>query len=150
MFGNAEGMVKQIIKVADSPPDLNAQGSDELDGEESEVVPKSACHPSNTSPSQPPAKRFQSHIIPSTLRNSKTTLATLPTSIPPASPDSSHTRPALNSVVRPSPIQRPRNSPIVTSQQLQPVASTSRRREELSPFPFPATQVFQHRDCWPI
>ncbi|MBW0493058.1 hypothetical protein O181_032773 [Austropuccinia psidii MF-1] len=61
-----------------------------------------------------------------------------------------HTRPALNPEVRPSPIQQPRTSPILTSQQLQPVASTSRRREELPPLPFPVTQVFQHRDQWPI
>ncbi|MBW0481942.1 hypothetical protein O181_021657 [Austropuccinia psidii MF-1] len=120
--------------------------SDELDGEEVEVVPNSTGHPSNTSNSQPPSKRFQSHIIPSTPRNFQPTLAT----IPPASPNSSHTRPALHPAVRPSPIQQPQNSPIVTSQQLQPVASTSRRREEISHFPFPAAQVFQHRDHWPI
>ncbi|MBW0475909.1 hypothetical protein O181_015624 [Austropuccinia psidii MF-1] len=78
--------------------------------------------------------------------NFQPTLAT----IPPASPHFSHTRPSLNPAVRPSPIQQPINSPIVTSQQLQPVASTSRKREELSPFPFPAAQVFQRRDCWPI
>ncbi|MBW0561862.1 hypothetical protein O181_101577 [Austropuccinia psidii MF-1] len=125
---------------------LEGPSPDELDGEEVEVVPNYAGHPSNTSPSQPPAKRFQSHIIPSTPRNFQPTLAT----IPPASPNSSHTRPALNPAVRPSPIQQPRNSPIVTSQQLQPVASTSRRREELSPFLFPASQVFQRRDHWPI
>ncbi|MBW0463371.1 hypothetical protein O181_003086 [Austropuccinia psidii MF-1] len=127
----------------------NAEGSDELDGEEAEVVPNSAAHPSNTSSSQPPAKRFQSHIIPSTPRTFQPTLATIPTPILPASPNSSHTRPALNPSVRPSPIQQPRNSPIVTSQQLQPVASTSRRREH-SPLPFPASQVFQRRDLWPI
>ncbi|MBW0491684.1 hypothetical protein O181_031399 [Austropuccinia psidii MF-1] len=132
------------------PPDPDAEGSDELDGEEAEVVPNSLGHPSNTSPSQPPSKRFQSQIIPSTPRDFRPTLATVPTSIPPASPHSSHTRPALNPAVRPSPIQQPRNSPIVTSQQLQPVASTSRRSEELSPFPFSASQVFQCRDCWPI
>ncbi|MBW0508834.1 hypothetical protein O181_048549 [Austropuccinia psidii MF-1] len=125
---------------------MDAEGSDDLDGEEVVVVPNSAGHPSNTSPSQPPAKRFQSQIIPSTPRNFQPTLA----AIPPASPHSSHTRPALNPELRPSPIQQPRNSPIVTSQQLQPVASTSRRREELSPFPFPAAQVFQCRDQWPI
>ncbi|MBW0557830.1 hypothetical protein O181_097545 [Austropuccinia psidii MF-1] len=143
---NAEGMVKQIRQTANSPPDPYGAGIDELDGEEVEVVPNSACHPSNTSPSQPPAKRFQSHIIPSTPRNFQPTLAT----IFPESPNSSHTRPAFNPAVRPSPIQQPRNSPIVTSQQLQPVASTSRRREELSPLPFPSAQVFQRRDCWPI
>ncbi|MBW0583009.1 hypothetical protein O181_122724 [Austropuccinia psidii MF-1] len=91
-------------------------------------------------------KRLQSQVIPSTPRTFQPTLAT----IPPASPHSSHTRPALNPTVRPFPIQQSRNSPIVTSQQLQPVASTSRRREELSPLLFPATQVFQSRDRWPI
>ncbi|MBW0521457.1 hypothetical protein O181_061172 [Austropuccinia psidii MF-1] len=39
---------------------------------------------------------------------------------------------------------------MVTSQQPQPVASRSRRREDTSPFPFPAAQVFQCRDQWPI
>ncbi|MBW0577206.1 hypothetical protein O181_116921 [Austropuccinia psidii MF-1] len=136
-------MVKKVRKIANSPPDLDAEGSDALDGEEVEVVPNSAGHTSNDSPAQPPAKRFQSQIIPSTPRNFQPTLTT----IPPASPNSSHTRPALNPEVRTSPIQQPRNSPIVTSQQLQPVASTSRRREELAPLPFPAAQVFQCRDC---
>ncbi|MBW0549572.1 hypothetical protein O181_089287 [Austropuccinia psidii MF-1] len=136
---NAKGMVKEIRQISDSPPDMDAEGSDELDSEEVEVVPNSAGHPSNTSPSQPPAKRFQSHIIPNTPRNFQPTLATIPTSINPASPSFSHTRPSLNPAVRPSPIQNPRNSPIATSQKLQPVASTSRRREELSPLPFPGT-----------
>ncbi|MBW0567582.1 hypothetical protein O181_107297 [Austropuccinia psidii MF-1] len=91
------------------PPDPDAEGSDELDGEEVEVVPNSSGHPSNTSPSQPPAKRFQSQIIPSTPRSFQPTFATIHTSNPPASPHSSHTRPALNPAVRPSPIQQPRN-----------------------------------------
>ncbi|MBW0539298.1 hypothetical protein O181_079013 [Austropuccinia psidii MF-1] len=147
---NTEGIVKRIRQIANSPPDLDAEGSDELDGEEVEVVPNSAGNPSNTSPSQPPAKGFQSQVIPSTPKAFQTTLATIPTSIPPASLHSSHTRLALNPAVRPSPIQQSRNSSIVTSQQFQPVASTSRRREELFPFPFPAAQVFQHRDQWPI
>ncbi|MBW0579032.1 hypothetical protein O181_118747 [Austropuccinia psidii MF-1] len=118
---NTEGIVNQIRQISDSPPDSDAEGSDELDGEEVEVVLNSAGHPSNTSSSQPPAKRFQTQIIPSTHRGFQPTLATIPTSIPPASPHSSHTRPAFNPAVRPSPIQQPRNSPIVTSQQLQPV-----------------------------
>ncbi|MBW0541722.1 hypothetical protein O181_081437 [Austropuccinia psidii MF-1] len=143
---NTEGIVKRIGQIADSPPDPDSEGSDELDGKEVEVVSNSAGHPFNTSPSQPPSKRFQSQIIPSTPRNLQPTLATVPTYIPPASPHSSHTTPALNSAVRPSPIQQPRNSPIVTSQKLQPVASTSRKREELSPLPFSAAQVFQRRD----
>ncbi|MBW0501914.1 hypothetical protein O181_041629 [Austropuccinia psidii MF-1] len=119
---------------------------DELDGEEVEVVPNSAGHPSNTSPSQPPSKRFQSQFIPSTLRTFQLTLSTIPTSILPALPNSSHTRPALNPAVGPSPFKNARNAPIVTSQQLQPVASTTKRREELSPFPFPAAQLFLRRD----
>ncbi|MBW0494638.1 hypothetical protein O181_034353 [Austropuccinia psidii MF-1] len=120
---NTEGIVKRIRRIADSPPDPDAEGSDELDGKE---------------------------VIPSTPRKFQPSLVTIPTFIPPASPHSSHTRPALNPAVRPYPIQQSRNSPIVNSQQLQPVASTSRRREELSPFPFPAAQVFQRRDQWPI
>ncbi|MBW0491758.1 hypothetical protein O181_031473 [Austropuccinia psidii MF-1] len=143
---NTEGIVKQMRQIPVFPPDPDAEGSDELDGEEVEVVPNSSGHPSNTSPS----KNFQSEIIPSTPRDLQPTLPTIPTSIPPASPHSSHTRPALNPEVRPSNIQHPRNSPIVTPQQLQPFASTSRRREELSPLPFPAAQVFQCRDQWPI
>ncbi|MBW0534391.1 hypothetical protein O181_074106, partial [Austropuccinia psidii MF-1] len=129
-----------------TPPDPDAEGSDELDGEEFRVVPNSAGHPPNTSPSQPPAKRFQSHIIPSTPRNFQPTLA----AVLPALPSSSHTRPSLNPAVRPSPIQQPRHSPIVTSQQLRPVARSSRRREELSPLLFPANQVFEFRDRWTI
>ncbi|MBW0497429.1 hypothetical protein O181_037144 [Austropuccinia psidii MF-1] len=143
---NTEDIVKRIRQIANFPPDPDAKGSDELDGEEVEVIPHSSGHPSNSSPSQPPSKRFQNKVISSTPRNFKPTLAT----IPPASPNSSHIRPALNPEVRPSPIQQPRNSPIVTSQQLQPVASTSRRREELSPLLFPAAQVFQRRGQWPI
>ncbi|MBW0572573.1 hypothetical protein O181_112288, partial [Austropuccinia psidii MF-1] len=65
-------------------------------------------------------------------------------------PGSSHTRLAINPAVRPSPTQKSRASPIVTSQQLQTEASSSRRRGELSPLLFPAAQVFQKRDCWTI
>ncbi|MBW0480359.1 hypothetical protein O181_020074 [Austropuccinia psidii MF-1] len=39
---------------------------------------------------------------------------------------------------------------MVTFQQLQPVASSSRRREDCSPLLFPAAQVFQQRTRWPI
>ncbi|MBW0479934.1 hypothetical protein O181_019649 [Austropuccinia psidii MF-1] len=111
---NTEVIVKRIRQSDNSPPDLDAEGNDELDGEEVEMAPNPASHPSNTSPSPPPAK------------------------------------PALNQEVRPSPIQQSRNSPIVTSRKLQPVASTSRRREELSPLPFPAAQVFHGKDQWPM
>ncbi|MBW0547332.1 hypothetical protein O181_087047 [Austropuccinia psidii MF-1] len=113
-----EGIVKGIRRISDTPPGPDAE---------------------------PPDKKFQIQVIPSTPRNLQPTLATTP-----ASPHSSHTRPALNPAVRPSPIQQSRNSPMINSQQLQHMASTSRRREELSPFPFPAAKVFQHRDQWPI
>ncbi|MBW0551973.1 hypothetical protein O181_091688 [Austropuccinia psidii MF-1] len=76
---------------------------------------------------------------PHTPRNFQPTLATVPTSLPPASPSSSHSRPALTQAVGPSPILKPRNSPIITSQQLQPMSSSTRRRDGFSPFPFPAT-----------
>ncbi|MBW0543766.1 hypothetical protein O181_083481 [Austropuccinia psidii MF-1] len=65
---NTEGIVKRIRQILDSQPDSDSECSDELDDEEVEVVPNSAGHPSNTSPSQPPAKRFQIQVIPSTPR----------------------------------------------------------------------------------
>ncbi|MBW0575658.1 hypothetical protein O181_115373 [Austropuccinia psidii MF-1] len=95
---NTEGIVKRIRQISNSPPDQDSECSDELDGEEVEVIPHSSGNPSNSSPSQPPSKRFQNQVIPSTPRNCQPTLATIPTSIPPASPHSSHTRPALNTV----------------------------------------------------
>ncbi|MBW0509338.1 hypothetical protein O181_049053 [Austropuccinia psidii MF-1] len=144
--GSRKRYVARWTNVEGPIPVGDAEGSDELDGEEVEVIPHSAGQPSHDSPSQPPFKRFQSQVIPSTPRNFQPTLATIPT----ASPHSSHTSPALNKAVRPSPIKKSRNSPIVNSQQLQPVASTSRRRDKISPLPFPAAQVFQHRDQWPI
>ncbi|MBW0569502.1 hypothetical protein O181_109217 [Austropuccinia psidii MF-1] len=104
----------------------------------------------NASSSQPLSNRFHSHIIPRTPRNFQPTLAAIPTSLPPASPSPSHARPALNQAVRQSPIQKPRISPIITSQHLQPMARSRGRRDGFSPLPFPATQVFQRRDHWPI
>ncbi|MBW0479750.1 hypothetical protein O181_019465 [Austropuccinia psidii MF-1] len=56
---NTEGVVKRTRQIANSPTGPNAEGSDEMDGEEAEVVLKSAGHQSSTSPSQPPAKIFQ-------------------------------------------------------------------------------------------
>ncbi|MBW0525518.1 hypothetical protein O181_065233 [Austropuccinia psidii MF-1] len=91
------------------------RNSDELDGEEVEVVHNSVGHQYSTSSSHPPTKRFQSHIIASTPRTFQPTLATIPTSLPPSSQSSSTTRPALIPAVRPSPIHQSRNSPIVTS-----------------------------------
>ncbi|MBW0580362.1 hypothetical protein O181_120077, partial [Austropuccinia psidii MF-1] len=126
---NTEGVVKRIRRISDSPADPDAEGSDELDGEEVVVVPHSVGHSSNNSSAQPLANRFQSQVIPSTPRTFQPVLSSIPTTIPPSSPSTSHARPALNPEVRPSPSQQPRNSPITTSQQLQPVASSSRRRD---------------------
>ncbi|MBW0579725.1 hypothetical protein O181_119440, partial [Austropuccinia psidii MF-1] len=126
---NTERVVKRIGRISDSPTDPDAEGSDELDGEEVVVVPHSVGHPSRNSSSQPLANRFQSQVIPSTPRTFQPMLASIPTTIPPSSPSTSHSRPALNPAVRPSPSQQPRNSPITTSQQLQPVTSSSRRRD---------------------
>ncbi|MBW0504410.1 hypothetical protein O181_044125 [Austropuccinia psidii MF-1] len=39
---------------------------------------------------------------------------------------------------------------MITFQQLKPVASSSRRREDRSPFLFLAAKVFQKRKPWPI
>ncbi|MBW0560966.1 hypothetical protein O181_100681 [Austropuccinia psidii MF-1] len=147
---NTEWVVKRLRKIADSPTDPDAEGNDELDGEEVVVVLHSVGHPSRNSSAQPLANRFQSQVIPSTPRTFQQVLASTPTTIPPSSPSTSHARPALNPAVRPSPSQKPRNSPITTSQQLQPMASSSKRRDGLSPLPFPAAQVFQRRDFWPI
>ncbi|MBW0520826.1 hypothetical protein O181_060541 [Austropuccinia psidii MF-1] len=124
---NTEGVVKGIKKISDSPADPDAEGSEE-----------------------PLANRFQRQVIPSTPRTFQPVLASIPTTIPPSSPSTSHVRPSLNPAVRPSPRQQARNSPITASQQLQPVGSSSRRRDGLSPLLFPAAQVFQKRDCWPI
>ncbi|MBW0507962.1 hypothetical protein O181_047677 [Austropuccinia psidii MF-1] len=83
-----EGLVRQIRRITNSAPDPDSEGSDELDGENVDVVNNTFGHQSSTSPSQPPAKRFQSGHIPSTHRSFQPTLATIPTSLPPASPSS--------------------------------------------------------------
>ncbi|MBW0491821.1 hypothetical protein O181_031536 [Austropuccinia psidii MF-1] len=64
----SEGVMKQIRKIAKSLLDTYAKVSDELDGEEVEVVLNSNGHHSSTSTSQPASKRFQSQLVPSTLR----------------------------------------------------------------------------------
>ncbi|MBW0496089.1 hypothetical protein O181_035804 [Austropuccinia psidii MF-1] len=97
---------------------IDAEGSDQLDGEEVVVVPHSVGHSSRNSSAPPLANRFQSQVIPSTPRTFQPVIASIPTPIPPSSPSTSHAMPALNPAVRPSPSQKPRNSPITTSQQL--------------------------------
>ncbi|MBW0509961.1 hypothetical protein O181_049676 [Austropuccinia psidii MF-1] len=98
---------------------LEDPSHDELVGEEAEVVNNPVGHQSRTSPSQPPSKIFQSLLIPSTPRNFQPTLVTIPTSLPPSVPSSSHTSTSMIPELRPCPIQQSRASPIVTSQQLQ-------------------------------
>ncbi|MBW0497870.1 hypothetical protein O181_037585 [Austropuccinia psidii MF-1] len=89
-----------------------------------------ATNPVSDSPSQPDSRGFQSQIILTTPINLQPILFSIPSSIPPPSPNTSTSVPALVSPVRNSPIPQTRNSPMVTSQQLQPVASSSRRRED--------------------
>ncbi|MBW0525168.1 hypothetical protein O181_064883 [Austropuccinia psidii MF-1] len=57
---NTEGVVKQIRQIANSPPDPDVEGSDELDSQEAEVVHNSSGQQSSTSPSRHPSKSFQS------------------------------------------------------------------------------------------
>ncbi|MBW0521000.1 hypothetical protein O181_060715 [Austropuccinia psidii MF-1] len=109
---DTEGVVKRIRRIAYSPTDPDAEGSDELDGEEVVVVPHLVGHSSSNSSAQPLANSFQSQVIPSTPRTFQPVLASIPTTIPPSSPSTSHARPAMNPAVRPSPSQQPRKSPI--------------------------------------
>ncbi|MBW0493483.1 hypothetical protein O181_033198 [Austropuccinia psidii MF-1] len=51
---NTEGVVKWIRQITNPPPDPDAEGSDELDGEEVEVVNNPVVHKSSASTSQPP------------------------------------------------------------------------------------------------
>ncbi|MBW0510245.1 hypothetical protein O181_049960 [Austropuccinia psidii MF-1] len=81
---NTDSIVKRIKRISDYTPDPDAEGSDELDGEEVEVVAHSVGHLSSTPSSQPLANRFHAHIIPSTPRTFQPTLAAIPTSLPPA------------------------------------------------------------------
>ncbi|MBW0484661.1 hypothetical protein O181_024376 [Austropuccinia psidii MF-1] len=122
---NSQGVVKRLRRISDSPTDPNAKGSDELDGEEVEVVPHSIGHQSRNSPSNPAFRIFKSQIIPSNPRNFQPSLSTIPSSINLPLPNPSTARTALVSPVSPSPIPKPRNSPMITSHQLQPVASSS-------------------------
>ncbi|MBW0463802.1 hypothetical protein O181_003517 [Austropuccinia psidii MF-1] len=79
---NTEGVVKRIRQIDNYPPNPDAEGSDELDCEEVEVVLNSAGHHYSTSPSQPAAKIFQSQLVPSTPRNFQLVLSTITSTIP--------------------------------------------------------------------
>ncbi|MBW0483017.1 hypothetical protein O181_022732 [Austropuccinia psidii MF-1] len=147
---NSQGVVKRIRKISNSPTNPDAEGSDQLDGKEAEVINPFVGHSSRSSPTKPPSKKFHSHLIPNSLRNFQPVLSSVPYSVPPPSPKSSTSTPILASPVKQSPILQPRPSPVLTSNQLQPVASTSQRRDDWSPLPFPAPPVFQNWERWPI
>ncbi|MBW0486897.1 hypothetical protein O181_026612 [Austropuccinia psidii MF-1] len=124
-------------RISDSPTDPNAK--------EAEVVPNSIGHQSSASTSQPASRIFQCQLIPSAPKDFQPVLSTIPFYIPPHSPNPSTARPPLVTPVRPSFIPQPRNSLIVTSQHLQPVASSRGIREDQFPLPFPPAKVFQQR-----
>ncbi|MBW0485333.1 hypothetical protein O181_025048 [Austropuccinia psidii MF-1] len=71
-------------------------------------------------------KIFHRQGISSTPRSVQPIIYTIPSSIPPPSPNPSTARTALVSLVRLSPIPQPRNSSMVTSHKLKPVASSIR------------------------
>ncbi|MBW0508787.1 hypothetical protein O181_048502 [Austropuccinia psidii MF-1] len=86
-----QGVVKRIRRISNSPTNPDAEGSDELDGGEVEVVLNHVGHQASTSNSQNASKRFQIQVIPSTLNNFQQVLPT----IPPPSPKLSTARPAM-------------------------------------------------------
>ncbi|MBW0560119.1 hypothetical protein O181_099834 [Austropuccinia psidii MF-1] len=61
---NTEGVVKRIRRIADSPTDPDAEGRDELDGEEVEVASHLVGHQSSTSSSQPLATDSKVKLFP--------------------------------------------------------------------------------------
>ncbi|MBW0508026.1 hypothetical protein O181_047741 [Austropuccinia psidii MF-1] len=107
---NNEGVVKIIRQIAYSPTNLDVEGSEKFDGEE--------------------AEKFHSHLIPSTPRNFKPVLSSVPSSAPPPSPNSPTSRLILASPMKTSPVPPPRKSPVLTSHRLQPVARSSGKRED--------------------
>ncbi|MBW0485686.1 hypothetical protein O181_025401 [Austropuccinia psidii MF-1] len=154
LWREKNGLFGKELPVSKAPTPDGTSGysncSDELDDEEAEAVLNSSGYHCSTSPSQTAAKKFQSQLAPSTPRNCQPVISTIPSTIPSHSPSTSTDRPAFLPTMRPSLIPQPRNSPMVTSQKLQPVASSSRRREHLCPFLFPCPQVLQQREQWPI
>ncbi|MBW0494998.1 hypothetical protein O181_034713 [Austropuccinia psidii MF-1] len=140
-------VVGQFSPAQRSPfPGSTANVCDEIDGEEVEVVPNSIGHQSSTSPFKPASRRVQSKVIPSTPRSFQPVLST----IPPPSPSLSTSGPALVSPVRSLLIIQPRVSPMITSQPLKHVASSSRRRENCFTLPCPAAQLSKQRKRCPI
>ncbi|MBW0514656.1 hypothetical protein O181_054371 [Austropuccinia psidii MF-1] len=99
----------------------DSEVSDELDGDEVEVINPFVAHSSSSSTNKPPSKEVHSHIIPST-----------PISFQPvlSSPKPPLPWPIIASPMKPSPIPNSRPSQVLNSHQLQPVARTSQRRED--------------------
>ncbi|MBW0505517.1 hypothetical protein O181_045232 [Austropuccinia psidii MF-1] len=117
-----------------------------MDGEEVEMIDPFFGQSSRYSPTSTLSKKYHCHLIPSTSRN----LWPFLSSVPPPSPKSSTSRPILASPMKPSPTSQPRPSPVLTSHHLQPVARSSQGGEDLSPLPFPASQVLHHWENWSL
>ncbi|MBW0468755.1 hypothetical protein O181_008470 [Austropuccinia psidii MF-1] len=83
---NNEGVVKRIRKLTDSQTNTNSKDSDELDGEEVQVVLPMAYQSSSISPSNLPSKKFQNQVIPITPRDFQPLFSTAPYSLPHSSP----------------------------------------------------------------
>ncbi|MBW0515246.1 hypothetical protein O181_054961 [Austropuccinia psidii MF-1] len=112
---NNQGVVKRIRKSAYSQTNPDAEESNDFDAEEVEVIDPLVGHYSSSSPSQPPFKKFHSHIIPSTPKSFQPVPSSLPYSTPPPSPKPSASSLFLASPMKPCPIPQPRTSPILTS-----------------------------------
>ncbi|MBW0507988.1 hypothetical protein O181_047703 [Austropuccinia psidii MF-1] len=76
---------------------MDAEVSNELDGEEGEVINPVVGHYSSSSPTKPSVKKFHSKLIFSTPRNLKPVPSSPPSSIYPPSPKPSTPRPVLAS-----------------------------------------------------
>ncbi|MBW0489324.1 hypothetical protein O181_029039 [Austropuccinia psidii MF-1] len=74
---NNQFFVETIRQTSDSPTDPDAEGSDELDGKEVEVLNPLAGHSSSSSRTQTPAKKGHSQVIPSAPRNFQPILSTV-------------------------------------------------------------------------
>ncbi|MBW0556131.1 hypothetical protein O181_095846 [Austropuccinia psidii MF-1] len=94
---NNKGVVKRMKRIFDSPTNPDAEGSDYLDGEEVELMNKFIFQLSRSSPTQPPAKMYHIQVVTRAARNFKPVFSTLPSSIPPPSPNPSTSRLALAS-----------------------------------------------------
>ncbi|MBW0532194.1 hypothetical protein O181_071909 [Austropuccinia psidii MF-1] len=141
---NTEGVVKRIRSIAVSPTDPDAEGSDELDGEEVKVVPHLlAIHPEIPLLSLLPSDSQYSQNLPTSsffhsYYNSSFFTKYFPCQACLESSSKTITKPETQELTHNHLLSTP------TCGQFQ------HRRDGLSPLSFPAAQVFQRRDCWPI